>query len=98
MIPGFKRSLLRTTLLGVAALGTLIWAAASQLRIDVNTLIAQLIVVALAFALIIALAGALLLIRRLIFGSSGGRAARQFLDSANRTDPDRSKGEGDEAA
>lgn len=57
--PKFRRSAARTTLLGVAALGTLLWAAVTQLGMGVNNLIAQLLVL-LAALLIVVAAAALL--------------------------------------
>ncbi|WP_439106790.1 hypothetical protein [Congregibacter sp.] len=54
--PTLRRSVARTTLLGVAALGTLLWAAATQLGLGVNSLVAQLLVLLAAFLVLIALA------------------------------------------
>jgi hypothetical protein len=55
-LPGLRRSNARTTLLGVAALGVLLWAAVTQLGVGMNNLIAQLILVVLAVLLLAALA------------------------------------------
>ncbi|MEM6544650.1 MAG: hypothetical protein AAF680_07085 [Pseudomonadota bacterium] len=52
-MPGFKRSSARTTLLGVSALAVLLWAAAGQLGIDPNSLVAQLLVLIAALLLLI---------------------------------------------
>jgi hypothetical protein len=56
----------RTTLLGVAALGTLLWAAVSQLGLGVNSLLAQLLLLVLALALLIGLAGLLVVLLGLL--------------------------------
>jgi len=53
----FRRSVARTTLLGVAALGVLLWAAVTQLGVGVNNLLAQFILVFAALALVALLAG-----------------------------------------
>ncbi|MEO0437265.1 MAG: hypothetical protein AAF098_10180 [Pseudomonadota bacterium] len=55
-LPGFKRSSARTTLLGVCALAVLLWAAAGQLGINPNSLVAQLLVLLVALLLLITLA------------------------------------------
>jgi len=55
-LPGFRRSPTRTTLLGVAALGVLLWAAVTQLGLDVNSLVAQLVLLLMALALVVTLA------------------------------------------
>lgn len=62
-LPGFRRSPARTTILGVLALGVLLWAAVTQLGVGVNNLVAQLILLLLALLMIMALAalGVLLL-------------------------------------
>ena len=51
--PFWRRSLARTTFLGVAALGVLLWAASTQLGLGVNSLVAQLLVLLLAMLLLI---------------------------------------------
>ena len=51
--PRLKRSTARTTLLGVAALGTLLWAAVSQLGLSVNSLVAQFLVVGAALLVLV---------------------------------------------
>jgi len=56
-LPGLKRSPARTTLLGVAALGVLLWAAVTQLGVDFHNLLAQLILVLAAVFLIALVAG-----------------------------------------
>ncbi len=56
-IPGFKRSPARTTLLGVASLGVLLWAAVTQLGVGVNSLLAQLLLVLAAVFLLAMVAG-----------------------------------------
>jgi hypothetical protein len=53
----FRRSVARTTLLGVSALGVLLWAAVTQLGVGVNNLLAQLILLLAAFALVALVAG-----------------------------------------
>ena len=58
-IPGLRRSAARTTLLGVAALGVLVWAAVTQLGLDVNSLVAQLILILLVLGALALLAGVL---------------------------------------
>jgi hypothetical protein len=58
-LPGLRRSPARTTLLGVAALGVLIWAAVSQLGVDINSLIAQLILILMVIGALALLAGVL---------------------------------------
>lgn len=58
-IPGLRRSAARTTLLGVAALGVLVWAAVTQLGLDVNSLVAQLILILLVLGALALLAGLL---------------------------------------
>ncbi len=64
--PFWRRSVARTTLLGVAALGTLLWAAVSQLGLGVNSLLAQLLLLVLALALLIGLAGLLVVLLGLL--------------------------------
>ncbi|WOJ96009.1 hypothetical protein R0137_12255 [Congregibacter brevis] len=54
--PFWRRSLARTTFLGVAALGVLLWAASTQLGLGVNSLVAQLLVLLLAMLLLIGVA------------------------------------------
>ena len=54
-----RRSPARTTLLGVVALGVLVWAAVTQLGLDVNSLLAQLLLVLMVLGLIALLAGLL---------------------------------------
>ncbi|MFK8041739.1 hypothetical protein [Congregibacter sp.] len=54
--PFWRRSLARTTFLGVAALGVLLWAASTQLGLGVNSLVAQLLVLLLAMLLLIGFA------------------------------------------
>ena len=54
-----RRSPARTTLLGVAALGVLIWAAVTQLGVDVNSVIAQLILILVVLGALALLAGLL---------------------------------------
>ncbi|WOJ94016.1 hypothetical protein R0135_02310 [Congregibacter variabilis] len=54
--PKWRRSVARTTLLGVAALGALLWAATAQLGLGVNSLLAQFLVLLGAFLLLIGLA------------------------------------------
>ncbi|MEL7046370.1 MAG: hypothetical protein AAGL66_15340 [Pseudomonadota bacterium] len=64
-LPFLRRSTARTTLLGVAALGVLLWAAVTQLGVDVNNLLAQLILILLAvfgLAGVAALCGLLILL------------------------------------
>ncbi|MEO1078196.1 MAG: hypothetical protein AAFY29_01470 [Pseudomonadota bacterium] len=64
-LPFLRRSTARTTLLGVAALGVLLWAAVTQLGVDVNNLLAQLILILLAvfgLAAVAALCGLLILL------------------------------------
>ena len=59
-----RRSTARTTLLGVAALGVLLWAAVTQLGVDVNSLLAQLVLILMAvlgLAVLAALFGLLIL-------------------------------------
>ncbi len=63
-LPFMRRSTARTTLLGVAALGVLLWAAVTQLGVDVNSLLAQLVLILLAvlgLAVLAALCGLLIL-------------------------------------
>lgn len=60
-LPGLRRSPARTTLLGVAALGVLVWAAVTQLGVDVNSLVAQLILILLVLGALALLAGLLVL-------------------------------------
>lgn len=60
--PKFRRSPARTTLLGVAALGTLLWAAVSQLGMGVNSLIAQLLVLLAALAIVVVAAALLVMV------------------------------------
>ena len=60
-IPGLRRSSARTTLLGVAALGVMVWAAGTQLGVDVNSLVAQLILILLVLGALALLAGLLVL-------------------------------------
>lgn len=57
--PLWRRSLARTTLLGVAALGALLWGASAQLGLGVNSLLAQFLVLLAAFLLLIGLAALL---------------------------------------
>lgn len=57
-LPRYRRSPARTTLLGVAALGVLVWAAVTQLGVGVNSIIAQLVVLLMALLLIMAVAAA----------------------------------------
>lgn len=56
-LPGLKRSPARTTLLGVASLGILLWAAVTQLGVGVNSLLAQLILVLAVVFLLALVAG-----------------------------------------
>lgn len=56
-LPGLRRSPARTTLLGVAALGVLLWAAVTQVGVSINSLLAQLVVIVLVVLLLAALAG-----------------------------------------
>jgi hypothetical protein len=56
-LPGLKRSPARTTILGVAALGVLLWAAVTQLGVGVNNLLAQLLLVVAAVFLLAMIAG-----------------------------------------
>ena len=56
-IPGLRRSPTRTTLLGVAALGVLVWAAVTQVGVSVNSLVAQLVLIVVALLLVAAIAG-----------------------------------------
>lgn len=70
----------------MTALATLIWAAASQLNVDVNSLVAQLVVVVIAFGCIILAAGVFLLLRRALFGARGGKASREYLNAASKSD------------
>lgn len=56
-LPGLRRSPARTTLLGVAALGVLLWAAVTQLGVGLNNLLAQLILVLAAVFLLAVVAG-----------------------------------------
>ena len=58
-IPGLRRSPARTTLLGVAALGVLVWAAVTQLGVNINSLVAQLILILLVLGALALLAGLL---------------------------------------
>jgi hypothetical protein len=60
--PFWRRSVARTTILGVAALGTLLWAAVSQLGLGINSLLAQLLLLLLALLAVIAAAGVLVLV------------------------------------
>jgi hypothetical protein len=64
--PRPRRSVARTTLLGVAALGTLLWAAVTQLGMSPNSLLAQLLLLLMALALVIALAAATVLLLALL--------------------------------
>ncbi len=56
-LPGLRRSPARTTLLGVAALGVLLWAAVTQLGVGVNNLLAQLLLILAAVFLLAMIAG-----------------------------------------
>jgi hypothetical protein len=62
----WRRSVARTTLLGVAALGTLLWAAVSQLGLGINSLLAQLLLLTLALLAVIAVAALLVVILGLL--------------------------------
>lgn len=61
-LPGLRRSPARTTLLGVAALGVLLWAAVTQLGVNVNSLLAQLVLVLAALLGVALLAGVCVLL------------------------------------
>jgi hypothetical protein len=65
-LPGLRRSNARTTLLGVAALGVLLWAAVTQLGVDRNSLIAQLILVLVAVLSLAVMAGLCVLVATLL--------------------------------
>ena len=65
-LPRWRRSLARTTLLGVAALGTLLWGASTQLGLGVNSLLAQFVVLLGAFLLLIGLAALLVVLLGLL--------------------------------
>lgn len=65
-LPRLRRSLARTTLLGVAALGALLWAAATQLGLGVNSLLAQFLVLLAALFLLIGLAALLVVLLGLL--------------------------------
>ena len=58
-LPGLRRSPARTTLLGVAALGVLVWAAVTQLGLSVNSLVAQLLLILMVLGVLALLAGLL---------------------------------------
>lgn len=58
-IPGLRRSPARTTLLGVLALGVLVWGAVSQLGLDINSLVAQLLLILMVLGTLALLAGLL---------------------------------------
>lgn len=64
--PLWKRSNVRTTLLGVLALGALIWGAKSQLGVGVNSLLAQLLLLLAALLLVIVLAAVIGLLVNLL--------------------------------
>lgn len=64
--PKWRRSVARTTLLGVAALGALLWGAAAQLGLGVNSLLAQFLVLLAAFLLLIALAALVVVVLGLL--------------------------------
>jgi hypothetical protein len=64
--PFWRRSVARTTILGVAALGTLLWAAVSQLGLGINSLLAQLLLLLLALLAVIATAGVLVVVLGLL--------------------------------
>ena len=64
-LPGLRRSPARTTLLGVAALGALIWAAVFRLGVNPNSLLAQLLIILLLTAALGVLAAALVLVCKL---------------------------------
>jgi hypothetical protein len=74
-----RRRFIRTVLLGVAALGTLLWAAVTQVGVPVERLWTQLLATLLALLLVMgaAVAGllALLLARRLLRTLFGGGEA-----------------------
>ncbi len=61
-----RRSRARTTLLGVCALGVLLWGGVTQLGVDPNSLIAQLILLLLALLLTIAVAGVFVILLGLL--------------------------------
>lgn len=56
--PWFRRSLARTTLLGVSSLAVLLWGAVTQLGLSMNSLIAQLLLLLGALVLVLVLAAA----------------------------------------
>lgn len=60
--PRLRRSVARSTLLGVTALGFLLWGAVTQLGLNVNTLLAQLLVVGAVFLFIVLAAGLCVLV------------------------------------
>lgn len=64
--PLWRRSVARTTILGVAALGALLWGAAAQLGLGVNSLVAQFLVLLAAFLLLIGLAALLAIVLGLL--------------------------------
>ena len=83
-LPGWRRSPARTTLLGVAALGALIWAAVSNLGLDPNSVLAQLLIILSLTAALGALAAVGVLALKL-----AGRLFRALC--ADNPDPSRCK-------
>lgn len=65
-LPVWRRSPARTTLLGVAALGALIWGAVSRLGVDPNSVLAQLLIILLSTAALGALAAVAVLVFKLV--------------------------------
>ena len=65
-LPRLRRSPARTTLLGVAALGVLIWAAVTQLGVSVNSILAQLLLLLALILCIGVLAAVTVVLRKLL--------------------------------
>lgn len=76
MFPRLRRSPTRTTLLGVAVLGVLIWMSESQLGVGLNNLLAQFLLLLAALVITIGLAASLFALSRLFMGSKPGLSER----------------------
>jgi heme/copper-type cytochrome/quinol oxidase subunit 2 len=74
MLPFMRKSLARSTLLGVLALGTLLWGGVHQLGINPNTLVAQLLLLLAALLVTMLLAACVALL------VSAARARRRRRD------------------
>lgn len=65
-LPVWRRSPARTSLLGVAALGALIWGAVARLGVDPNSVLAQFLIILLLTAALGALAAVAVLAFKLV--------------------------------